>query len=393
MSRMDSLDDTFLRPVLDGVRVIELAGIGPAPFCGMMLADHGAEVVRIDRPGGSDPLSQDQERDVLLRSRRTITLDLKQPESVEIVARLVETADGLIEGFRPGVAERLGVGPEAMLNRNPALVYGRMTGWGQTGPLAARAGHDLNYISMNGCLATLGPKSAAPSPPLNLIGDFGGGGMLLAFGFVSALLAARADGRGRVIDCAMTDGSAALMAGMWSLKHNGMWEGQRGENLLDGGAPFYSCYVCGDGRFVAIGAIEAKFYARFVQAMDLDADPVFAVQHDQSKWAAMRARLTEIFASAPRAKWTERLEDVDCCFTEVLTMEDAVVHEHNLARDSFCEADGYVQPKPAPRFADTRPVAPRMWRRDADREELLAEIGISDPVQPIATGGARQAGH
>ncbi|MFW2349000.1 CaiB/BaiF CoA transferase family protein [Qipengyuania sp.] len=392
MGRAEHLDDTSLRPVLDGVRVIELAGIGPAPFCGMMLADHGAEVIRIDRPGGSDPLSQDQERDVLLRSRRTITLDLKQPDSVEIVARLVETADGLIEGFRPGVAERLGLGPEAMMERKPSLVYGRMTGWGQSGPLAAKAGHDLNYISMSGCLATLGPKTQPPSPPLNLIGDYGGGGMLLAFGFVSALLAARADGRGRVIDCAMADGSAALMAGMWSLKHNGMWNGARGENLLDGGAPFYSCYACADGRFVAIGAIEAKFYASFLEAMGLDADPLFADQHDRSRWPTMQARLAKTFASAPRADWIDRLASVDCCFTEVLTMEDALAHEHCLARDIFCEADGYVQPKPAPRFENTPAVTPRMWRRDADREDLLAEIGLPDPVGEFETGGARWAG-
>ena len=215
MTGPDRIDGGLLRPVLDGVRVIELAGIGPAPFCAMMLADHGAEVIRIDRPGGSDPLAQDQRRDVLLRSRRSITLDLKQPEAVEIVARLVETADGLIEGFRPGVVERLGLGPDILMQRNPALVYGRMTGWGQDGPLSDKAGHDLNYISINGCLGALGSDGTPPPPPLNLIGDYGGGGMMLAFGFVAALLAARQSGEGRVIDCSMAEGSAALMAGMW----------------------------------------------------------------------------------------------------------------------------------------------------------------------------------
>jgi len=368
-----------MRPVLAGVRVIELAGIGPAPFCGMMLADHGAEVIRIDRPGGSDPLSQDQGRDVLLRSRRSITLDLKRPEAVEIVARLVETADGLIEGFRPGVAERLGLGPDVLMERNPALVYGRMTGWGQDGPLADKAGHDLNYISISGCLAALGAEGQPPMPPLNLIGDYGGGGMMLAFGFVSALLAARQSGEGRVIDCSMADGAAALMAGMWSLRHNGMWDRGRGQNLLDGGAPFYACYACADGRFVAIGAIEAQFYARLVDALGLDGDPLFAVQHDQSQWPAMTARLAEVFAGESRATWTARLQQRDCCYSEVLTMADAPAHEHSRARGSYVEADGWMQPRPAPRFADTDVVAPRMWRRDSDREAILAEIGAVDP--------------
>lgn len=378
MATTQDNESDLMRPVLEGVRVIELAGIGPAPFCGMMLADHGAEVIRIDRPGGSDPLAQSQERDVLLRSRRSITLDLKDPKSVEIVSRLVETADGLIEGFRPGVAERLGLGPEAMMQRNPALVYGRMTGWGQHGPLAAKAGHDLNYISMTGCLASLGPAGLPPSPPLNLVGDYGGGGMLLAFGFVSALLSARSDGRGRVIDCAMVDGSAALMAAMWSLRHNEMWDGARGQNLLDGGAPFYSCYECGDGGFVALGAIEDKFYRAFLAAMGLSADPLFSSQHQRDKWPQMKARLAEAFATEVRSVWAERLAGFDCCFSEALTLEEAASHEHSIARESYVEVDGFMQPRAAPRFEETRAVEPRMWRRDADRAELLAEIGMSE---------------
>ena len=384
MTGADRIDGGLMRPVLDGVRVIELAGIGPAPFCAMMLADHGAEVIRIDRPGGSDPLAQDQRRDVLLRSRRSITLDLKQPGAIEIVARLAETADGLIEGFRPGVAERLGLGPDILMQRNPALVYGRMTGWGQDGPLSDKAGHDLNYISINGCLGALGSDGTPPPPPLNLIGDYGGGGMMLAFGFVAALLAARQSGEGRVIDCSMAEGSAALMAGMWSLTHNGMWDKGRGQNLLDGGAPFYACYACADGGFVAIGAIEAQFYARLIDALGLDGDPLFAAQHDQSKWPAMKARLAEIFASAPRASWTERLLHRDCCYTEVLTMAEAPTHDHNRARGSYLEADGWMQPHPAPRFAGTRVVAPRMWQRDSDRMEILAEIGVADPDRVVA---------
>lgn len=378
MNREGRIDSGLMRPPLEGVRIIELAGIGPAPFCGMMLADHGAEVIRIDRPGGSDPLAQDQRRDVLLRSRRSITLDLKRPEAVEIVARLVETADGLIEGFRPGVAERLGLGPEVLMKRNPALVYARMTGWGQSGPLSDKAGHDINYLSLSGCLAAIGPAGQPPVPPLNLIGDYGGGGMMLAFGVVTALLAARRNGQGRIIDCSMADGAAAMMAGMWSLKNNGMWEAERGGNLLDGGAPFYGCYACADGAFVAIGAVETKFFSRLLEALDLVDDPLFADQYDQSKWAAMKARLAEIFATAPRDVWTERLQDLDCCYTEVLTMDEALSHDHNRARDSYLKDNGCTQPRPAPRFVDTETIMPTMWRRNSDRDAILREIAGED---------------
>jgi alpha-methylacyl-CoA racemase len=368
----------LMRPPLEGVRVIELAGIGPTPFCGMMLADHGAEVIRIDRPGGSDPMGQDQRLDVLLRSRRSITLDLKRPESVEIVARLIETADGVIEGFRPGVTERLGLGPDVLMKRNPALVYGRMTGWGQAGPLSDKAGHDLNYISLSGCLAAIGTEGQPPLPPLNLIGDYGGGGMMLAFGFVTALLAARQSGEGRIIDCGMADGAAALMAGMWSLKHNGMWDAARGQNLLDGGAPFYGCYACADGAFIAIAAIESKFFSRLLKAIDLDDDQLFSDQYDQSKWPAMKARLAKVFASAPREVWTEQLRYQDCCYSEVLTMDEALAHDHNRARDSYLEHNGCMQPHPAPRFMDTEMVMPTMWTRDSDRDAILREIGVDD---------------
>jgi alpha-methylacyl-CoA racemase len=378
MNTHQPADHLPMRPPLEGVRVIELAGIGPAPFCGMMLADHGADVIRIDRPGGSDPLAQDERRDVLLRSRRSITLDLKQPESVEIVARLVETADGLIEGFRPGVAERLGLGPEVLMKRNPALVYGRMTGWGQDGPLADMAGHDLNYISLSGCLAAIGPEGQPPVPPLNLIGDYGGGGMMLAFGFVTALLAARETGRGRIIDCSMADGAAAMMAGMWSLKHNGMWENPRGGNLLDGGAPFYACYACADGKFISVGAVETKFFSRLLEAAGFAEDPLFTDQYDQSRWPEMKQRLADLFASAPRSEWTQRLGNVDCCYSEVLTMDEALEHEHNRARRSYLAGNGFVQPRPAPRFVDTEIVTPRMWEPDSAREEILREIGIEE---------------
>jgi alpha-methylacyl-CoA racemase len=368
----------LMRPPLEGVRIIELAGIGPAPFCAMMLADHGAEVIRIDRPGGSDPLV-DGRRDVLLRSRRSITLDLKNPDDVEIAARLIDTADGLIEGFRPGVTERLGLGPDAMMKRNPALIYARMTGWGQDGPLSEKAGHDINYISLSGCLAAIGPEGQPPVPPLNLIGDYGGGGMMLAFGLVTALLAARQTGMGRIIDCSMADGAAAMMAGMWSLKHNEMWDTRRGQNLLDGGAPFYSCYTCADGKFVAIGAIEAKFFAQLLDELGLAGDPLFADQHDRSNWPAMKARLGDVFAAAPRAVWSERLQDKDCCFSEVLTMEESLTHDHNRARESYLGDQGFMQPRPAPRFVDTETVTPRMWQPDSDRAAILRELGIEEP--------------
>ena len=371
----------LLRPPLEGVRIIELAGIGPAPFCAMMLADHGAEVIRIDRPGGSDPLSQDQGRDVLLRSRRSITLDLKDRASIDIVTRLAETADGFIEGFRPGVCERLGLGPDTLMQRNPALVYGRMTGFGQDGPLADMAGHDINYIAQSGTLAAIGPDGSPPPPPLNLIADYGGGGMMLAFGMVAALLSARQDGVGRVIDCSMTEGAATLMAGMWSLRHNGMWEGPRGRNLLDGGAPFYGCYLCADGAAVALGAIEAKFHARLVAELGLADDLLFTEQHDQAKWPAMKARLAEVFASAPRAEWTRRLAPLDCCYSEVLSMDEALAHPHSRARGTYIEDAGLWQPRPAPTFLGTATVRPTMWRQDSDREAILREIGAANETE------------
>ena len=360
---------------LEGVRVIELAGIGPVPFCGMMLADHGAEVIRVDRPGGSDPLGQNDERDVLLRSRRTITLDLKQPDSIEIVKRLAAGADGFIEGFRPGVAERLGLGPKDLANENPALVYGRMTGYGQSGPIADRAGHDLNYIALSGALSAIGPKGCPPLPPLNLVGDYGGGGMMLAFGVLAALLSARETGRGRTIDCSMVEGASTLASAMWSLRHNGQWTKERGYNLLDGGAPYYACYSCSDGQFVALGAIEAKFYASLLEGLGLADDPLFADQHDQSRWPEMKERLEEIFALQPRAFWTKRLAKLDCCYSEVVDMFDAPAHPQNRSRESFAEIDGMLQPAPSPRFVDTMPADTWMWRRDADRDAILEEIG------------------
>lgn len=366
--------ESLQRPVLDNIRIIELAAIGPAPFCAMMLADHGAEVIRIDRPGGSDPLAQDQRRDVMLRSRKSITLDLKDPASIDIVLRLVDGADGLIEGFRPGVAERLGLGPDLLMKRNPALVYGRMTGWGQSGNFALRAGHDINYLSLNGCLSLLGQEGQPPQPPLNLIGDYGGGGMMLAFGMVSALLAAKTTGQGRIIDCNMSDGSSTLMSAMWSLRHNGMWGAERGKNLLDGGAPFYGCYETQDGKYVAIGAVEYQFYQRFIDHMGLGDDPLFSDQLCQSNWPAMKGKLAQIFLTKSRSDWVQIFADTDCCFTEVLTMEEAQHHPHNAARDLFWQVDQYVQPKPSPQFLNTQNVAATMWCENSHRDEILRKI-------------------
>ncbi|HLN23415.1 MAG TPA: CaiB/BaiF CoA-transferase family protein, partial [Patescibacteria group bacterium] len=273
---------------LAGIKVVEIAGLGPGPFCAMLLADLGAEVLRIDRPGSRDVLAQ--RYDILARGRRSVAIDLKHPQGVEAALQLIANADALIEGFRPGVMERLGLGPEVCLTRNAKLVYGRMTGWGQSGPLAATAGHDINYIAISGALHAIGEAGGGPVPPLNLVGDFGGGGLLLAFGLVCALLEARGSGRGQVVDAAMTDGSALLMAMIYSLKGNGMWQDQRGSNLLDGGAPFYGTYQCADGKWIALGSIEPQFYAQLVAKCGLD-DPLFQRPQDRAQWPELRRKL------------------------------------------------------------------------------------------------------
>lgn len=379
-----------MQPPLTGLRIIEMAGVGPGPFCGMMLADHGAEVIRIDRSGGLRAgVPIDGSRDVLLRSRRTISLDLKSPAAVDVVRRLVATADGLIEGFRPGVMERLALGPEDLMTINPRLVYGRMTGWGQDGPLAAMPGHDINYIALSGVLHSIGSKGGRPVPPLNLIGDYGGGGLMLAFGMVSALLATRAGALGRVVDCSMTEGSSALMAGIWTLISNGWWEGERGTGLLDGGAPFYDTYATADGGYVALGAIEAKFFDRLRHLLGLIDDADFADQYDCTRWDTMRATLERVFLSRPLAHWCDLLENEDVCFAPVLAPEDAPHHAHNHARGSFIEVDGITQPVPTPRFSGTVLVPPRMWREDADKLSLLQELGYDEAaIGELTQGGA-----
>jgi alpha-methylacyl-CoA racemase len=354
---------------LQGIRIIELAGIGPGPFAGMMLADHGAEVIRVDRPG-----ARIDARDPLLRGRRVIGVDLKSAEGRALVLDLVKSADALFEGFRPGVTERLGLGPADCHAVNPKLVYGRMTGWGQFGPYAQAAGHDINYIALAGALHAYGRAGEKPTPPINMVGDFGGGGMMLAFGMVAALLHAKTTGQGQVIDCAMTDGAAALMAMIWGFRANGIWQDKRGVNLLDTGAHMYDTYECKDGKWISIGSLEPQFYALLLEKTGLKDDPEFAAQMDQSRWPALKDRLTALFRTRTRDQWCDLMEMTDVCFAPVLSMEEAPNHPHNAARGTFVEADGVMQPAPAPRYSATVADKPRMTK-SADTDAILAELG------------------
>ncbi len=369
---------------LRGVRIIEMAGIGPGPFAGMMLADHGAEVIRVDRPGRQAP------EPVLGRSRRSIVVDLKSPDGVAVVRDLARTADGLIEGLRPGVMERLGLGPEVLLGDNPRLVYGRMTGWGQTGPYAQAAGHDINYIALAGALHAYGRAGEKPTPPINMVGDFGGGGMLLAFAMVAAILHARGSGEGQVIDCAMTEGAAVLMGMIWGFRGLGAWKDERGVNLLDTGAHFYDSYACADGRYIAIGSIEPQFYAELRRLTGLDADPAFDAQMDQAQWPALKTKLAALFATQPRDHWCRLMEMTDVCFAPVLSMAEAPMHPHNVARGTFGEVGGMVQPMPAPRYSATATAAPTPQPAPgADTEALLAELGYpADRIAALRASGA-----
>ncbi len=374
---------------LSGLRIVEIAGLGPGPFACMMLADHGAEVIRVDRPGGlkAGP-GGDPRKDVLLRSRKTIAVNMKSAEGVAVVRDLVASADGLVEGFRPGVMERLGLGPSELIGFNPKLVYGRMTGWGQTGPYAASAGHDINYIALAGALHAFGREGEKPTPPVNLVGDFGGGGMMLAFGMVSALLHAAKTGQGQVIDCAMTDGSALLMSMMWSFLAQGMWRDERGVNLLDTGAHFYDTYRTKDGKFVAVGPIEAQFYALFREKLGIADDPAFDGQSDPTNWRPLRERLTAIFAGMTRDEACALLEHTDACFAPVLSMAEAPLHPHNAARGIFIEAGGVTQPAPAPRYSATKTGAPRMQGETTDSDAVLAGLGYDR----ARIAGLREAG-
>ena len=337
---------------LQGVKVVEMAGIGPGPFCGMMLADMGAEVVRIDRPAAAEKLPA--RFDVNGRGKHSVTADLKSPDGVAQVLALVAQADVLIEGYRPGVMERLGLGPDLCLQRNPRLVYGRMTGWGQTGPLAQAAGHDLNYIALSGLLGAMGRPGETMAPPLNLVGDYGGGAMMLAFGVVCALFEARGSGQGQVIDAAMTDGTPLLGSMLYGRKAAGLWSARRGSNFLDGAAHFYDTYACADGKYVAIGSIEPQFYALLLQALEL-APPAGVKQMDPSHWPGMKQQVAEVIATRTRAEWVERIEGSDICFAPVLDMDEAPTHPHNVARGTFIDIDGVSPPAPAPRFSRTVP--------------------------------------
>ena len=381
---------------LTGLKIIEVAGIGPAPFAAMMLADMGADVIRVDRSAnvrGGDPDAPPA--DIFNRGRRSIALDLKSPDGVEMLLELVEGADALIEGFRPGVAERLGFGPEVCAARNPKLVFGRMTGWGQDGPYAPTAGHDINYIALAGVLAHLGREGEKPTPPINLIGDFGGGGMLLAFGVVCALLEATRSGSGQVVDAAMVDGSASLMMMVWGFKAMGMWSDERGTNLLDTAAHFYDTYECSDGGYVSIGAIEPQFYAELLRHTDLEsvyaeAGQELPHQMDRARWPEMKAHLAAIFATRTRDEWTEALEGTDICFAPVLTMDEAAQHPHNVERKTFIEVAGITQPAPAPRFDRTPGQVQRPPAHPGQHtEEILRDWLDADPER-IAT--LRQSG-
>ena len=367
---------------LQGIRIIELAGIGPGPFAGMMLADHGAEVIRVDRPG-----ARIDARDPLLRGRRVIGVDLKSDEGKALVLDLVKSADALFEGFRPGVTERLGLGPAECHAVNPKLVYGRMTGWGQFGPYANAAGHDINYIALAGALHAYGRAGAKPTPPINMVGDFGGGGMMLAFGMVSALLHAKTTGQGQVIDCAMTDGAAALMAMIWGFRANGIWKDERGVNLLDTGAHMYDTYECADGKWISIGSLEPQFYALLLEKTGLKDDADFAAQMNSAQWPALKERLTTLFKTRTRDDWCADMEMTDVCFAPVLSMSEAPHHPHNAARRTFVEADGVMQPAPAPRYSATVSDTPRMTKI-ADTDAILAELGYdAGKVEALKAAG------
>jgi alpha-methylacyl-CoA racemase len=380
---------------LSGIRVVEIAGIGPGPFAAMMLADMGAEVVRVDRAQSVRDGASGAHWDVMLRGRRNVALDLKHPEGVATLLHLVQHADALIEGFRPGVMERLGIGPTECLARNPKLVFGRMTGWGQEGPYANAAGHDINYIALAGALAHFGRAGEPPTPPLNMVGDFGGGGMLLAYGVVCALLEAQRSGQGQVVDAAMVDGSAVLMSMFWAFKNVGMFdENARGTNLLDTGAHFYDVFECADGEWVSIGSIEPQFYALLLEKTGLAGDSELAAQMDRAQWPQLKQKLAKVFRTKTRAQWNEAMEGTDVCYAPVLRMSEAAQHPHNVARQTFVQIDGVTQPSPAPRYSrsgTSTPTAPA--HAGQHTREVLADWGVDAARIDIllASGAARQA--
>jgi alpha-methylacyl-CoA racemase len=384
-------NDSVGQGPLHGVRVVELAGLGPSPFSAMMLADMGADVIRVDRPGGAtvgNPLSPRD--DLLNRGRRSIAVDLKSPRGVDTVLQLCDASDILLEGFRPGVAERLGVGPEIVMARNPGIIYGRMTGWGQLGPDSLRAGHDINYLALSGALAPIGP-AARPAIPINLVGDFGGGGLLLAFGVLCALTEARQSGQGQVVDAAITDGAALLTTQLHALAAQGLWSDRREDNLLDGGAYFYGVYECADGKFVSIGAIEPKFYARLLELLRLIDDSDFLEGPDRPDlWPDLRRRLEITFRSETRSHWSQVLANEDVCFAPVLSLVEAPRHPHNAARGTFIEVDGILQPAPAPRFSRSTPSPPSSPPSPGQHtRRILSDLGLGEyEIDDLLASGA-----
>jgi len=371
---------------LKGLKIIEMAGIGPGPFCGMVLADLGVEIIRVDR---ASAIGTGSKQDAANRGKKSIAVDLKSEEGVEVVLKLVETADAIFEGFRPGVMERLGLGPDVCLERNERIVFGRMTGWGQEGPLANAAGHDINYISLTGALAAIGRPGSPPVPPLNLIGDFGGGGMLLALGLLAALLESKKSKKGQVVDAAMTDGSALLMTMIYSMYSSGMWKTSMGSNLLDGGSHFYDTYECKDGKFISLGSIEPQFYALLCQIAELD-ESIFGKQMSRDSWPEQKEAIKKIILDKTRDEWCELMEGTDVCFAPVLDMSEAPKHPHNIERKTFIDLEGVTQPAPAPRFSRTESEvvsSPSVVGEHTD--EVLTSIGFSDEdINTLKTSGA-----
>jgi alpha-methylacyl-CoA racemase len=362
---------------LKDIKVIEMAGIGPAPFCGMILADMGAEVISVERITAA---GRGSSADIASRGKKSIAVDIRKTEGQEIIKKLVESADVLIEGFRPGVMEKNNLGPDDLHNINSKLIFGRMTGWGQSGPLANAAGHDINYISLSGVLGAIGKKNSPPPPPLNLIGDFGGGGMLLALGICAALNTVNKEGKGQVIDAAMTEGSALLMSMMYGMLNSGIWTDSRDSNLLDGAAHFYGCYECKDGKFVSIGSIEPQFYSLLREKMNIDED-IFDNQMDKASWPALRENLETRFKKKTRDEWCEIMEGTDICFAPVLSMSEAINHNHNVERNSFFELDNVFQPSPAPKFSYSKSeVSHPPVKVGTHTKEIMISLGLEDKV-------------
>lgn len=373
---------------LEGVRILEVGGIGPVPFCGQMLSDMGADILRIERPGLPRGMVEPA-YDVWHRGRRSVAVNLKKPEGVETILKLVEKADALLEGFRPGVMEKLGLGPDDCLGRNPKLVYGRMTGWGQEGPLSQAAGHDINYIALSGALHAIGRQGENPPPPLNIIGDLGGGGMFLAFGVVCGILEAQKSGKGQVVDTAMVDGAATLAGFFFGAWAAGFWSDERGTNLLDGGAHFYDTYETKDGKWISVGSIEPQFYSLLLELSGAN-DPDFDIQMDRSKWPELKVKMANIFKMKTRDEWCEIMDGTDVCFGPVLSFGEAINHPHNAERKTFVEVEGVMQPAPAPRFSRTKPEvrgpAPEVGEHT---ESGLLDWGLSEKdIEAFKAAGA-----